>query len=284
MKKMICLILSCVLFLTACSATGTSSATSPAPADSSKSEVSSAAASSESGTASAGEIPAFGEDLILMNPDFKNYDSYFRESGKLREFPDADGLYSVKDGAIYLSARYLGLPSEEDGSKDILFYDGHKVGAHKYTDLAIFFAEENGTDLYKLDTTTREVTLLYHGTRVIDEIDGDDRTIIFCCTDGWLYRTYALTGETREIFQAPLREYMIFNPWSRNQVEICYLVGEDILSQLPEKVSRCRADGYLVEEGDKYGAAFMLNCNTKELRGMDADEYYGRRAYIGSIF
>ena len=272
MNRIICLILSCALFLTACSATGTSSATSPTPA-----------ASSESGTASAGEIPAFGEDLILMSYKFTNYDSYFRSCDTLREFPEADGLYSVKDGAIYLSARYLGLPYEDDGSKDILFYDGHKVGAHKYTDLAIFFAEENGTDLYKLDTTTREVTLLYHGTRVIDEIDGDDRTIIFCCTDGWLYRTYALTGETREIFQVPMRDWASFAVWRSNLVEICYFVGEDLLSKLPEKVSRCRADGYLVEEGDKYGAAFMLNCNAKELRGMDADEYYGRRAYMGSF-
>lgn len=97
-----------------------------------------ALAPSEAGTASAGEIPAFGEDLILMNPDFKNYDSYFRSSDTLREFPEADGLYSVKDGVIYLSARYLGLPSEEDGSKDILFYDGHKVGTASFTDLAIF--------------------------------------------------------------------------------------------------------------------------------------------------
>ena len=219
-----------------------------------------------------------------MSPDYKNYDSYFsRTSGMLREFPGAVALYSVRDGAIYLSARYLGLPYEDDGSKDILFYDGHKVGAASFTDLAIFFAEENGTDLYKLDTTTREVTLLYHGTRVIDKIDGDDRTIIFCCTDGWLYRTYALTGETREIFQVPMRDWASLVVWRSNLVEICYLVGEDILSQLPEKVSRCRADGYLVEEGDKYGAAFMLNCNTKELRGMDADEYYGRRAYMGSF-
>lgn len=277
--KLFAALLTLTLLLTACSAPGTSSVTSPTPADSSKTEITSSTAASSKTDTSDGEIPAFGEDLILMASDFENYDSYFEGAHNLREFPYADGLYTLKDGAIYLDAFYLNL-TNADGTKadDLLFYDGHKIGACNFTDSVIYFSE--GADLYKLDTTTREATLLYHGKSEIECINGDDRCILFCCADGWLWRTYALTGETRPVYKIPMYEDQMgwFVPWSDTQVEISYACDEKSAENFPVGLKNCQK-GFIDEE-HKAGAAFMVDCRTGLVRGMSSEEYNERREYM----
>lgn len=280
MKHFLALILIGMLLLTACSAPGTSSATSPTPADSSKAEVTSSAETSSKTDTSAGEIPAFGEDLILMASYFDDYKSYFNMPHHLREFPYAVGLYTLKDGAIYLDASYLNLTTANgETADDILFYNGHKIGTCKFTDMVIYFAEENGTDLYRLDTTTRETALVYHSNSVIENISGDDRCIIFCCADGGLYRTFALTGETYQVYKIPMYEDQMgwFVAWDDTLIEISYACDEKSAENFPEELKKCQ-EGFLDNER-KEGAAFLFNCRTREIRGMSSDEYYERRNY-----
>ena len=59
-----------------------------------------------------------------------NYETYFTQVHEIEKFEQADGKYTIKDGAIYLRGIYLGWsdnPDERQELDDALFYDARSV-------------------------------------------------------------------------------------------------------------------------------------------------------------
>lgn len=73
-----------------------------------------------------------------------NYETYFAKVHEIAQFPDADGKYTLKEGAIYLRGIYLGWsdnPEERQELDDVLFYNACEVEHFRATDSYIYFTE-----------------------------------------------------------------------------------------------------------------------------------------------
>ncbi len=207
-----------------------------------------------------------------------NYETYFTRVHGIAKFPDADGKYTVKDGAIYLRGIYLGWsdnPDERQLLDDVLFYDAYEVEHFRATDSYIYFAEKGGCDIRRLNTTTMRVDTIYEGDAPIAELDGDD-TCLFFRAGNRIYRMYVKTGEAYEVFRIPdLVHYELFLVWNDRDLELTFSEPADDEPLTISMLTEHRAepiDGLL---------AYMLNCNTGAVHGQTQNEYYAMRKELG---
>ena len=208
-----------------------------------------------------------------------NYETYFTRVHEIAKFPDADGKYTVKNGAIYLRGIYLGWsdnPEERQLLDDVLFYDACEVGLFRATDSCIYFAEKGSRDIRRLNTTTIGGDTIYEGNAPILELKGDD-TCLFFREENRIYRMYVKTGEAREVFRIPdMVNYVHFLVWNDQDIQLTFYEPADddtiTISVLTEQRGES-IDGLL---------AYMLNCNTGSLCGLTENAYYAMREGLGT--